>query len=397
MSAFDSLMFRDVTKPGAGIVPRAEWDIGPWNRWSFQHVREIVPTVAVRRGSAPVCEFPVALRDFGSISFNCDGRLLTIDDFLGETFTDGFLVLHRGRIVAETYENGMRPETLHLSQSVAKSVVGAVAGILVGRGQLDPKAHVTDYLPELAVTAYEGATIQHVMDMTSGVLFDEDYTSPDSHIAKVDIASGWKERTGASSPDCVWDLILTLDQLECAHGESFRYRSIETDVLAFVLQRITGLPLAELVSKELWEKLGAEEDACFTIDPAGYALADGGFNATLRDYGRFAMMISHGGRFNGQQIVPAQWVEETIKGNRTVFGADYRIVLPNGTYHNQFWVEDLDKRVLLSRGVFGQLLYMDPDADFVAVKLSSWPDFTNPRRTRLTLAAIHAIRAALVE
>jgi CubicO group peptidase (beta-lactamase class C family) len=392
----DAPIYRDPKNPGAPVIPRDEWDIGPYNRWTFQNVRDVVPTTRVWRGQGPTSAFETNLQDIGGISFEFDGISHTIDDFLDATFTDGFLVLHKGRIVAERYMNGMQRQTPHLSQSVAKSVTGAVAGILIHRGVIDPDGRVTDYLPELETTAYRGAKLSHVLDMTSGVLFDESYTAPDSHIAKVDVASGWKPRKDESWPETMWQLILQLTRREAEHGASFRYRSIETDVLAFVLQRATGKMLADLVSEELWIPLGAEEDAYFTVDPAGYALADGGFNATLRDYGRFAQMITNGGSFNGRQIVPADWIARTRNdGDHGLFGADYRIVLPDGAYHNQFWIEDVNRPALLARGVFGQMLYMDEDADFTAVKLSSWPDFLNARRTKLTLAAIRAIHSTL--
>jgi CubicO group peptidase (beta-lactamase class C family) len=389
-------MYRDPINPGAPVIPRAEWDIGPYNRWTFLNVSDVVPTTRVWRGAGPASSLPEAHQDIGGIRFTHDGTERTIGEFLDTTFTDGFLVLHKGRIVSETYMNGMRPQTLHLSQSVGKSVAGAVAGILIHRGLVDPRALVTRYLPELEETAYRGATVQQVLDMTTGTLFDETYTAVDSHVAKLDAACGWKTRKGADWPETVWQLILELKQSERPHGQAFQYRSIETDVLAFILQRVSGKMLADLVSEELWAPLGAQEDASFTVDPAGYALACGGFNATLRDYGRFADMITHGGAFNGRQVVPAEWVSETCNGgNHALFGADYRVVLPNGAYHNQFWIEDVDRPALLSRGVFGQLLYMDQAAEFTAVKLSTWPDFLNPRRTKLTIAAVAAIRDAI--
>lgn len=392
----DQQLYRDPKNPGAPIIPRATWDLGPYNRWTFQNVRDMTPTTRVWRGRQAASDLPEAIEPIGGIRFTHEGVERSIDAVLADTFTDGFIVLHRGRIIAETYRNGMQRQTTHLSQSVAKSVTGAVAGILIHQGLIDPEAPVTQYLPELENTAYKGAKIQHVLDMTSGVLFDETYTAPDSHMAKVDAACGWKEPKDPSWPQSMWQFILTLREPECAHGESFRYRSIETDILAHVMQRVTGKMLADLVSEHLWIPLGAEEDGYFTVDRGGYALADGGFNATLRDYARFAQMITGGGAFNGRQIVPAAWINETrTGGNHALFGSDYRVVLPNGAYHNQFWIEDVDRPVLVGRGVFGQILYMDQQAEFTAVKLSSWPDFLNADRAKLTFAAIHAIRNAL--
>ena len=193
----------------------------------------------------------------------------------------------------------------------------------------------------------------------------------------------------------MWELILTLNYAECAHGQSFRYRSIETDVLSFVLQRASSLTLPDLVSRELWSPMGAEEDAYFTVDRAGYALGDGGFNATLRDYARFALLHLGNGNIGGRQVVPSQWIEEIRFGKANPLGETYSHTLPHGSYHNQFWIEDHERRAYMARGVFGQLIYIDPANEFAAVILSSWPEFLNVDRTRIALTAVHAIRDAL--
>lgn len=381
---------------GASIVPRQQWDRAPWNRWSFQHVREIVPTTQVWRGTGPASPLPTAPQDIDGISFDSDGWQGTIGQFFEASYTDAALFIHRGKIIGERYLNGMSAHTPHLSQSVAKSIVGTVAGILIGRGLVDPDAPVTAYLPELEHTAYRGATVRHVLDMTSGVVFDETYTALDSHMAKMDAACGWKKRLDPSWPENVWELVLSLTQAESEHGASFRYRSVETDILAFVLERASGVRLAELVSRELWAPMGAEEDAYFTVDPTGYALADGGFNATLRDYGRFALLHVKEGTWNGRRIVPSAWLEDTrFGGDHALFGDIYKAVLPHGAYHNQFWIEDAQRGAYMARGVFGQLIYIDPFADFAAVLLSSWPEFISDIRSRMAIAAVKSVRDIL--
>lgn len=386
----------DSGMPGQAFVvpPRADWDRGPWNRRTFQRVRELVPTAQVRRSSTPA-PWSRALQDLGSVEIEIDGRRETVDQFLAASFTDGFCVVHRGKIVAEHYNNGMSEHTLHLVQSVSKSVTATALGILAARGQVRVDVPVTHYLPELAATAYRGATVQQVLDMTSGVQWDETYTAPDSHCAQMDVACGWKTTSDPTWPKSMWELLLTLRESRGPHGADFSYRSIETDVLGFVLERATGVRLAALVSNELWAPMGAEEDACYTVDPTGFACACGGFNATLRDLARFASLYVLGGANAARQIVPANWIENTRAGDTRLFRGSYQEVLPSGAYRNQFWVEDPVRRVLLARGVFGQLIFMDPAAEFVAVKVSSWPEFVNPDRTRTALAAIRAIRNAL--
>ena len=380
--------------PPAMPVPKAAWDMPPWNRWAFQHVREMVPTVEVWRGEGPVRELPRAETDLDQLAVtDSEGRATTLSGLLDETYTDGFLVLKDGKIAYERYFNGMTPRTTHLSQSVAKSVTGSVFGILAGRGIVDPSKLVTDYLPKLAATGWNGATVQHVLDMTTGVRFSEAYTDPYSDIGQVDVACGWKPVPEGTDPGFQWpkhvfELIQRLTGTTRAHGAAFEYRSIETDVLAFIMERATGKRLAQLVSEELWQKIGAEENAYFTVDSAGYALADGGFNATLRDYARFGQTILE----NGAGIIPADWIAETRNG---VHGPNYSTSMPEGSYRNQFWIEDPRSRALMCRGVFGQLIHIDWDSRMVTVKLSTWPEFTSVAYSVATLKAIHAISDAL--
>ena len=381
--------------PPSLIPPKMDWDRPPWNRWSFQHVREILPTAEVWRGSGPVRHLPRDERDLdGLAAKGVSGESTTLLRLLDETYTDGFLVIKDGAIAYERYFNGMGERSLHLSQSMAKSLTAAAAGILVGRGVLQVDAPVTGYLPELDDTAYRGATLQQVLDMTTGVRFDESYSNPYSDIGRSDVASGWKPIPPDSDPQFRWprhmfELILSLGDLDRRHGDLFAYRSIETDVLAFCMERATGRRLPQLVSEEIWQPMGAGESASFTVDAAGYALADGGFNATLRDYGRFGQLYLDGG------IVPAAWIEATRNGNHAIFHAPYTYTLPEGAYRNQWWIEDPRSRAIMARGVFGQMIYVNWDHRMVAVKLSSRPDFINVDFDVATLAAIHAIAGAL--
>jgi len=380
--------------PPQMVPPRLDWDRPPWNRWAFQHIREILPTVEVWRGDGPVRQLArneVDLDDLPTV--DSTGAATTLAGNLDETYTDGFLVLKGGAIAYERYFNGMTPRTPHLSQSMAKSVTATVFGILVGRGSIDPAALVTRYLPELEATGWHGATLQHVLDMTTGVRYSEEYTDRYSDMGQTDVAAGWKPIPPGSDPAFrwpthIWEQILGLKEVERPHGEKFVYRSIETDILAFTMERVTGKRLPQLVSEELWQKIGAEESACFTVDGAGYALADGGFNATLRDYGRFGLTILE----NGGGIVPPAWIEATRNG---VHGPHFNESLPNGSYKNQFWLEDPKSRTLMCRGVFGQLIYINWDYDMVVVKLSTYPDFGNIAYSVSTLKAIHAIAAEL--
>ena len=374
------------------VPPRMDWDRPPWNRWAFQNIRQILPTAEVWRGDGPVPALPRQEQDLDELPVaSTKGAATTLARLLDDTYTDGFIVLKDGAVVYERYFNGMTPRTLHLSQSVAKSVTAAAAGVLVGKGLLDVNTPVTHYIPELNDTAYRGALLQHVLDMASGVTFDETYTDPPSDVGQLDVSSGWKPVPPGADPSLRWprhvfEQVLGLGKLECRHGERFSYRSIETEVLGFCMERVTGKRLHEIVSEELWQPMGAEQSASFTVDAVGSALADGGFNACLRDYARVGLLYLQ----NGGGIIPPEWVEATRTGRHDP-SAPFSPALPEGSYRNQWWIEDPRSRALYARGVFGQMIYVNWDHGLVAAKLSSWPDFVNTSFSIATQKALHAI------
>ena len=326
-----------------------------------------------------------------------DGSRRTVGDMLATTYTDGFLLLHRGRVVFERYMNGMSETTLHLSQSVVKSFVGTLVGIMVGRGVLALDMPVSHYVPELAATGYAGATLGQVLDMRSGVRFVEDYLDPASEVGMLDRVAGWKPPLPGEVLGGIYDFILTLKQ-ERPHGGHFAYRSIETDVLGWVLERATGRGLADLLSRELWQSLGCEADASMAIDRAGTCQADGGLSASLRDYARLALLYLQEGSWNGRQILPADWVAACRTGDREAFAPLYAerfAAFPDSAYSRQWWVFDRKAGRHAALGIFGQMILIDPAREFAAVKLSSWPDPLNDAMRVSTVQAIDAIILAL--
>jgi CubicO group peptidase (beta-lactamase class C family) len=373
------------------------WDLPPFNRWSFQNMRALFPTVDVWRGTGAPRALPTEAQDITGLTFHAvtaGHAPQTIKQWLHESYTDGFLVMQRGKIVFEHYANDMGLRTPHLSQSVAKSLVGTLAGILHHEGAVQLDVPLARIIPELAQCGYGDATLQQVLDMRSGVRFSEDYGTPGSDMTRIDIASGWRPPLPGEEVATIRDVIQTLPH-ERPHGGAFKYRSIETDVIAWVLERATDQSLSALLSDRIWSRIGADCDGFFTVDGAGTALADGGFNASLRDFARFGLMMLEGGAVGNQQIVPEAWVRACGTGDAAAFGAPYTTSSPNGAYSNQWWIQDVDRGDFMARGVFGQLIYLDPKTDFMAVKMSTWPDFLIESYTLDTVHAVTTIRDAL--
>lgn len=370
------------------------WDLPPFNRWSFQNMRKLFPTADVRR-AGPVLPFEEDLQELSRLPYlGADGVRRSVAEGLRRTYADGFLVHHRGALKVETYFNDMKRHSPHLSQSVAKSVVGTLAGVLATEGRLDLEAPLGDLIPELRQCGYATATLDQVLDMRSGVRFIEDYGAPHSDMTRIDIASGWRPPRPGEAVPTIRDVIVTLPQ-ERPHGGDFRYRSIETDVIAWALERAAGAPLAELLSERIWSRLGAERDAFFTVDAAGTALADGGFNATLRDYARFGLMMLRGGRVGADQVVPEAWVTRCRQGDPSRFGPPFDSGTPEGAYRAQWWIMDHRRGDIMARGVFGQLIYLDFETDFMAVILSTWPDYLIEGFKLESFALVRALRDAL--
>lgn len=381
------------------LVTLANWQDPPFNRWGFQHVRDLIPTARIPRGDAPVWRLPRAERDLDDLAFTSGRRRMTVATMLEETATDGYLVLHRGRVVTERYFNGMTPDTTHLLMSVSKSITSTVAGILVGRGLLEPSALVTRYVPELRGTSFDGCTVQHLLDMRAGTRFNEDYTDLTAEVRVYEEVYLWRPRTSAYLPPDACSYFTTLVN-DGAHGGPFRYRSILTDVLAWVIERAGDARLAELIAREIWHPMGAEFDAEVTVDAHGNAMADGGICTTLRDLARFGELIRNRGRRGARQIVPRAWIADTIAGapdGREAFdaGADLLDRRPGAHYRNQWWVIAPRIPAFAGLGINGQMIFVHVPAKLVIAKFSTWESALDPRAERWTFDAGYAIADAL--
>ena len=377
------------------VTREVRWQDPPHNRWAFQHVREFIPTACIHRGPGPASALERRPRNVLGVPCGLPGdKKLTVGEWLSDSFTDGFLVLHRGRIVAEHYFNHMHPHTTHLLQSVSKSIVGTLAGILSSRDQLRLDGRVTDYVPELEGSSFEGATVRQLLDMRTGTRFNEDYEDPTAEVRVYETVIGWAPPLEPMAASGLYEYIAQLENAS-DHGGPFAYRSILTDLLGWVLERASGLRLPELLSREIWAPLGAEFDADVTVDRHGSALADGGICATLRDMGRFGQMYLQGGVFNGRSIVPHEWVADCRIGNddvRRAFtdspeGASY----PGWFYRNKWWVKDSGNGVFMGLGIYGQMVFIHSAAEMVGVKFSTWPVADDDEFVRRDVRGMEAI------
>jgi CubicO group peptidase (beta-lactamase class C family) len=376
------------------------WPEFPQRRWSFSHIRELMPTQVVERGHGAIAELPRAERaDIDAVTFEPIGRTdaMTWAQSLDANYTDSILILHRGRIVYERYFGVATPDRPHIAFSVTKSFLATLAATLVDDGKLDAAATVAKYLPELEKSGIGDATIRQLLDMTTGLSYTEDYADPKSPVWDLTRAGGFRVRPpGYSGPESFFEYFSTLTKAR-PHGEVFAYKTVNTDVLGAVLRRMTGESLSALLGERIFARLGAEHDAYFTVDPTGVEFAGGGLNLTLRDLARFGEMMRLGGRYNGQQIVPRRVVEDIQRGaSREQFAPAGYATLPGWSYRNMWWISHNEHGAYTARGIHGQGIYIDPAAEMVIARFASHPLAGNVNLDPTSLPAYEAVARHLM-
>lgn len=376
--------------PGKGQQVTAENALlPPFNRWSFQHMQSLFPTRSVV-SSDNASQLDVAEADIGNITIRFpDGRETTSGQWLAEAYTDGFIALHDGKVVSERYLNGQRPSTRHIMFSVTKSLTSTLMLMLAEERRLDLTKPVSAYLPELTDTAYGDASVQQVMDMTNSIAYDETYDDPDSDIARyfAAISPG-----GEGLYSYLSSLGSKLPNYE--HGEAFRYVTPSTEVLGWIIRRVSGQSLAQHLEEQIWVPMGSEYEANIMVDPMGIELAGAGMSMTLRDAARFGQMILLDGRANGGQVVPVS-VAQRIKTTRNVaeFTRYYDDPWYGGiaeAYHDQWW-SYRDADAVAALGIHGQFIYINMTHNVVIVKQSSDPYAEIERVDNETPIVMHAI------
>jgi CubicO group peptidase (beta-lactamase class C family) len=362
----------------AAQISLSNWQEPLSVRWAFRHMREIIPSQCIQAGPGPVAPLPIAAGpDLGDVSVTrLSGSESNFDEVIGDTWTDALIVMHRGRLVTERYYAGCTDATPHLLMSVSKSIVGCVAGILAAQGLLEPDAPVSKYVPEVGGSGYGDATVRHLLDMRTGVLFRETYNLPDAEVRVMERSMGWRPRL-EGDPVGAYAYLATLEKAG-PHGGQFTYRSADTDMLGWVCERASDARMADLVSTLLWQPLGAEADAEITCDSVGTGIHDGGISSIPRDLARFGQLLLDDGRIGKRQVVPVTHLEEAWKRPddvREAFAAsENEEVLPGGWYRNQFWFVPTKRGpALVCLGIHGQMIYVNQETGLVGVKMSSWP------------------------
>jgi CubicO group peptidase (beta-lactamase class C family) len=369
----------------------------PQIRWTLSHIRELVPTANVWRGAGGASDLgQPAGADASAVEGlrfqDMAGRERGWDESLFDTYTDGIVVLHRGRVVYERYLGALQPHVPHSCFSITKSYVATLAAALVSEGALDEAERIPHWLPEMRGTAYADATLREVMDMQIGVAYSELYSDPKAQIWDYSRAGGLRPRprdyAGAGN---FYEYLQTLRK-EGEHGQAFAYKTVNTEVLAWLLKRVTGQPLAQLLSDQLWAPLGCEQDGYLTVDAIGVPMGGGGLCASLRDMARFGELMRREGDWGGRQLLPAAAIADIRRGSDPAkFAKAGYTLLPGYSYRSMWWVTHDEHGGFEARGIHGQRLYVAPKAEMVVARFGSHPIAASAAHDPITVAMLLAL------
>lgn len=279
--------------------------------------------------------------------------------------------------------------------SVTKSLTGVLAATLAAEGTLDPEKPVTDYVPELAGSAFGTATVRQVMDMTTLLDYSEDYADPDAEIWQYARATNPFAPAG-DGPDGTLAYLQTLRPAG-PHGQAFGYKTPNADVLGWIVARASGMPLGELLAARIWSRLGMEQDGYYQVDAVGTASAGGGFSGGLRDMGRFGELLRNEGLWRGEQVLPALAIADIRRGGSVSdFETSGHPGLGGWSYRNLWWITNNAHGAYAARGVHGQTVYIDPVAEMTIVRFASHPVAGNAANDATSLPAYAALAEYLM-
>lgn len=349
---------------------------------NFSHMKDVsfwkpIPNKANARINERA--WPVALAAPPE-NYSAGSRIVNLAEMLEDTGTTSLIVLHGGKIVHEKYYLGTGKEDRRVSWSVSKSVLSAMLGIAIDEGKiasLDEK--VVKYVPMLKGTAYDGVTIIDVLNMASGVKFNEDYLDYNSDIIRM----GRVLAHGGS----IDEFTASFKEREREAGSVRHYISNDTQVLGMVLRKATGKSLMDYLAEKIWSKIGSGEDIYYLTDRFGVAIASGGLTMRTRDYARFGQLFLNRGKWGDEQIVPADWVAKSTRVSApspVAWGDEFG-------YGYQWWIPLAADGEYFAAGIYGQYIYINPKADIVVVKTSAHRKFHHVHVKRATITMFRAI------
>ncbi len=337
---------------------------------NFRSFDKIMPVRRLTPSPNPL-SYPVGKKISITPVFVYEGKNMRSDDFIVDTKTTGLLVVQNDTIVYEEYRLGNTETTKNISWSMSKSFISALIGIALDEGHIKNLQQTADeFCPILKGSGYEGVTIKNILQMSTGVGFDEDYGAFNSDINR------WGRGFALGKSQ---DAFAATLKNERPQGTFNHYVSINTHVLGMILTKATGKTVSEYMQEKFWDPMGMQDDCYWIVDSENMEGVLGLLNATLRDYAKIGSLYLNEGKFNGQQVVPAEWVKASVTPDAPhLMPGENDLSTREFGYGYQWWIPGGDEGEFMAQGVYNQNIYVNPTTKTVIVKLSANDKFTDP-------------------
>ncbi|HEY8025982.1 MAG TPA: serine hydrolase, partial [Burkholderiaceae bacterium] len=367
-------MSEHIENSGGAEAPHAtiaNWRTRPYSKWAFCNISDILPTASIQNDADRISRLGHAAEALDDFKLQLkSGEPLNLPQFLQRTQTDGFLIMVDGVIVHENYRGMLTPPTRHILMSATKSVAGLLCGILRDKGVLDVEAPVSEYVREIAATAYAGATVRNLLDMRANPLFEE------AEFKAYVTAANWDPVAAGARPSGLHEFYASLPHKSGSHGGPFRYISANTDLLGWVMERAAGRPLSALMQDLLWRPMDAEQTAYLTLDRNGAPRTTGGLCTTLRDFARIGQLLMEQ---ESHSLISPSWIDDIADGGDHAAWASGEFAAAfqgaKMRYRNCWYVMDAQSdrqpQTLFAMGIHGQNLFVDRANRMVIAKFSS--------------------------
>ena len=382
-------------------VKASAWRIPRHARWSFNHLRQLLPSAPIAASPRPVSLKNARLDVTGLTFSDPNNQRYDLQEFLKASHTDAFAVLHRGQLIFDWFDGFGAADRPHIIFSVTKSMAALLAGVLVGRGVLGPENLVTNYLPELADSAYAGATVRHLLDMQIASGFAEDYADSDGIFMAYRRAAAWNPVEEGSETEGLRHFLTKMPKSDTvSHGQVHDYCSPHSDVLGWVIERAGNDSFANQFSTYILQPCGASHEGYITLDTYGAPRVSGGMCLGLYDLLLIGEMVRNRGYANGREVVPASWIDDifAVHDNHIWRGQNQPEgprLFTNGNYRSLWYQTGFKDQEICAIGIHGQWLWINPQKQLVIVKMASHDHEVDSNIDWVMLAAFAAIGDAL--
>lgn len=392
-------MAQEIKKPEG--LSKYEMQQPPHNRWTLSNIDQVFPTVSIDPDPENISTLAGDPLDPKDVNFTFRGTETNLDGFLRTQYTDGIIVMKDGEILVEGYFGALSKDQPHLMMSMTKSVTGILAGIYEEKGLLDLNKTTADYLPEMTESGWADNTVRDLLDMKDSSAYIEEFLDKSINGWEHMCASDWYD-----GDDCDpgmaknnYEFLASVPENPENTGK-FVYKSATTDVVGWILERVSGKSQAELIRDHIWKPMGAEHPAYITVDSAGFAMAGGGMNASLRDMARLGQVVLNSGKVGDAQIIPAAFIEDAMnqpKEPTWPYPVGQGWYSDDPYYRSFFWGVGDGKGTIDMVGVNGQSVRISPRAGMVIAIFSSWPEMDVDDKDGYGWAWYHNLMEALID